>query len=311
MSRFREAPALMLLVLVVVWLSATHHEFRNYENLSLVGQEAGALGIMACGEAIVILTGGIDLAVGATLAIAACAAGASTAGGLPWFLGALLGLAVGTLGGWANGALITLRKLPPILATLATMMLFRAAANVATGAAPYNQLPASFKAMGSGFTPFAVFIVVTAVIALMLTRSRTGRHVVAVGGAEQSARLSGVNVGRVLRFAYLVSGACAGLAGLLMSAGANNAQWNLGDGYEMDVIAAVVIGGVRLTGGQGSVVGAAIGAALIVVLRNALFLSGVPNEQYGLVTGAVVLLAALFEQARRTRSTGPAAQRAA
>src|SRR5204863_1196015 len=116
-----------------------------------------------------------------------------------------------------------------------------------------------------------------------------------------AARLSGVRVDSTLRRVYLLSGFCAAVAGLLMAAGANNAQWGLAEGWELEVIAAVVIGGVRLTGGEGSVIGAGLGALIIVVLRNALFLSGVPTERYGLITGAVILLAALAEQLRRSR----------
>lgn len=299
--RIRELPVLLLMLLLLGWLTATKPAFRTPENLAQVGQEAGLLGILACGEALVILTGGIDLSVGATLAMAACAAGSAMMGGWPWPLAALLGLLVGGAGGWLNGALITYRRLPPLLTTLGTLLVFRALTNIRTGAVPYNQLPDSFKAFGKGFTPLLIFFVVLALFALMLARSRFGRRVVAVGGSEQATRLSGVPVDAVLRRVYLIAGLCAALAGLLMSAAANNAQWNLAEGYELEVIAAVVVGGVRLTGGEGSVIGAGLGALIIVVLRNALFLSGVPVEQYGLMTGAVILLAAVSEQFRRAR----------
>jgi ribose transport system permease protein len=300
-GRIRELPALLLLLMVLVWVLAAKPAFRTPENLAQVGQEAGLLGILACGEALVILTGGIDLSIGAAVAVAACVAGWRMTGGAPWPAAALLGLLAGGLAGWINGALITYRRLPPILVTLASLLLYRAGTNVATGAVPFNQLPDGFLALGRGFTPFLVFLVVTAAFAVVLARARFGRRVVAVGGSEQAARLSGVPVNPILRRVYLLSGLCAGLAGLLTSAATNSAQWNLADGWELDVIASVVIGGVRLTGGEGSVLGAALGALIIVALRNALFLSGVPNEQYGLITGAVILLAALAEQFRRVR----------
>ena len=132
---------------------------------------------------------------------------------------------------------------------------------------------------------------------------RLGRRIIAVGASESAVRLSGVNTQAVLRLVYLLCGACAGLAGLLMGAATNSAQANLADGYELDVISAVVIGGVRLTGGEGSILGAALGALIIVVMRNALFLYGLPTEQYGLITGAIILIAAFAEQARRNRET--------
>jgi ribose transport system permease protein len=299
--KVRELPALFVLVVVVGWLWFTNPHFRTMENLTQVGSEIGLLGILACGEALVILTGGIDLSVGAILAMSACAGGMRMMAGTSWPLAALLSLLVAGAGGWINGALITYRRLTPILTTLATLLLFRAITNIVTGAVPYNNLPEGFKAIGRGHLPFIIFLLVVMLLALILALARFGRRVMAVGGSEQAARLSGVPTDAVLRRVYLISGLCAGLAGLLMSAGANTAQSNLADGLELEVIAAVVIGGVRLTGGEGSVIGVALGAAIIVVLRNALFLSGVPKDQYGLITGAVILLAALTEQMRRSR----------
>jgi ribose/xylose/arabinose/galactoside ABC-type transport system permease subunit len=273
--------------------------FRSAENLAVVAQDAGILGILACGEALVILTGGIDLSVGSALALSACLGGALMMHGTPWPLACIASLAAGAATGAANGTLITYRRLPPILVTLATLLLFRGVTNVLTGAAPYNVLPDSFKSMGRGYLPFAAFVVVALAASLAVNRSRLGRHVVAVGGSEPAARLSGIAVGGVLRRVYVLAGVLAAVAGLLMAAANGNAQWTLADGWELDVIAAVVIGGVRLTGGEGSVAGAGVGAMIIVVLRNALFLSGVPVERYGLVTGGVILIAALTEQWRR------------
>ena len=299
--KIRELPALLVLTLALVWLFATKSSFRTPENLSQVGLQIGLLGILAMGEGLVILTGGIDLSVGAVLAMSACVAGARMSAGTPWPVAVIMALAVGALGGFINGALITYRKLTPILTTLSTLLVFRALTNIWTGAIPYNQLPEGFNKLGRGQMPFLFFLVVVSLFAVGLARSRFGRRVVAVGGSEQSARLSGVPTDAIIRRVYVAAGLCAALAGLLMSAGANNAQWNLGEGWELEVIAAVVIGGVRLTGGEGSLIGAAIGAAIIVVLRNALFLSGVPTDQYGLITGAVIIIAALTEQFRRAR----------
>ncbi len=275
--------------------------FRRPENLIAVGQEASFLGIMACGEALVVLTGGIDLSVAAIAAVAACTTGSRMTAGTGWPLACVLGLTGSAICGLVNGALITYRRLPPILTTLATLLIFRAATSIETGAAPYNGLPAGFVALGRGLAPICIFVLSAAFFALVLARSRFGRRVVAVGGSELSVRLSGVPVEPVLRHVYLLAGLCAGIAGMLMASAANNAQWNLADGWELDVIAAVVIGGVTLTGGEGSIIGAALGALIVVVLRNALFLSGVPVERYGLITGAVIVLAALAEQLRRTR----------
>ncbi|MGC8667339.1 MAG: ABC transporter permease [Chthonomonadales bacterium] len=301
LGAIRELPAAAMLALVVAWIAGTRASFHTYANLAQVGQEGALIGIMACGEALVILTGGIDLSVGAILALSACAAGSLMMAGWPVAAAGAVGLAAGAACGWINGALITYRRLPPILSTLSTLLIYRAVTNIETRAEPFNQLPQSFRMLGGGFVPFGVFVAVVAVFAAVLARMRFGRRVVAIGGSDEAVRLSGVPVDAVLRRVYMLSGLCAAISGLIMSAAANNAQWNLAEGWELEVIAAVVIGGVRLTGGMGSVIGAALGALIIVVLRNALFLSGVPTERYGLVTGGVILAAAMGEQIRRMR----------
>jgi ribose transport system permease protein len=287
------------LAIALGWLALASPAFWTRENLAVVSQDAGILGIMACGEALVILTGGVDLSVGSSLALSACVGGAMMMAGVPWPLAALTSLLAGCLAGLVNGTLITKRRLPPILVTLSTLLLYRGATNVATGAAPFNLLPEGFKALGKGFTPACAMLAVGVALAVMLGRARFGRHIVAVGSSSSAARLSGLNTAAIVRGVYVLSGGCASLAGLFMAAANGNAQWTLADGWELDVIAATVIGGVRLTGGEGSVIGALLGALIIVVMRNALFLSGVPVQQYGLITGVVIVLAALAEQWRR------------
>lgn len=296
----RELPAVVLLVAAALWLLLSKPSFRSPGNLAVVGQDAGMLGLMACGETLVILTGGIDLSVASALAMSACLCGALIMAGTPWPAAAIAAIGLGLLAGWVNGALVTWRRLPPILVTLATLLLFRGITNILTGAAPYNLLPEAYKAIGRGGWPMLALVVVASVLSIGIGRSRFGRHLVASGGNESAARLSGIGVPSVLRRAYALSGMLAASAGLLMAAANGNAQWTLADGWELDVIAAVVIGGVRLTGGQGSVIGATVGALIIVILRNALFLSGVPTEQYGLVTGGVIVAAALSERWRST-----------
>lgn len=280
-------------------LLLTTPAFRTPDNLAVVAQDAGILGIMACGEALVILTAGIDLSIGSTLAMSACVAGSAMMRGLTWPVAVVLGLLVGYLGGTLNGALVTYRRLPPIIVTLATLLLYRGLTNVATGAAPYNLLPESFKQIGRGFVPLGALLLISVALWVTLGYTRFGRHVMAVGGSASAARLSGVAVPSISRRVYALAGLLTACAGLLLAAANGNAQWTLADGWELDVIAAVVIGGVRLTGGEGSMLGAALGAMIIVILRNALFLSGVPVEQYGLITGAVIVVAALTEQWRR------------
>jgi ribose transport system permease protein len=297
---------LVLLMAAVVWLTAALPTFRAPANLLNVGQQAGMLGIMVFGEALVILTGGIDLSVGAIAAMAACVAGSCMAGGMGWAAAVGLGLVTGAAAGWLNGALITYRGWPPILTTLATLLLYRSLANIFTGAKTYTPLPTGYTGLGTGWTPVLLFVGLLAVLAVAQARARFGRHVMAVGGAEQAARLTGLPTASILRRVYLLSGLFAAAGGILLSASANAATWDIANEYELQVIAAVVIGGVRLTGGEGSLIGAALGAVIIVVMQNALILYGRPVEQYGLITGIIILLAAFAEQARRSREAGSA-----
>lgn len=304
----RELPAFLVLAASLLFLFLRLPSFRSPENLGQIGQQAGLIGIMACGEALVILTGGIDLSVGAIAALAACVAGSRMTAGMGWLPATLLALLAGAAAGFVNGALITYRKLPSIITTLATLLLFRACTNIATGALPYHDLPDRFKSLGLGYAPLLVFVVTVVALAVMLARTRFGRSLIATGGNEQSARLSGIPTDRVLRRAYLLSGLCAAISGILYAASSNVAQWNMAEGYELGAIAAVVIGGVKLTGGEGSVVGVGLGAALMVVWQNGLFLLERPKEQYGLVTGAIILIAAFAERFRHAREakTAPA-----
>ncbi len=299
----REAPALVLLLVIIAWMFLFKSTFRSLENIGQIGQQAGILGIMACGEALVILTGGVDLSVGAIAAMAACVAGGRMSAGMPWQLAVICGLGAGLAGGWINGALITYRKLPPILTTLATLLGFRAFTNIITGAVPYTPLSAGFGKIASSYGPIVSFVLVVVVLATVLARVRFGRRIVAIGCNEQAVRLSGISTDAVIRRVYLLSGLLAGAAGILISGASNSAQWNIADGYELNAIAAVVIGGVRLSGGEGSIIGAALGAIILVTMQKSLFLYGRPQEQYGLVIGAVILLAAFAEQFRRFRES--------
>lgn len=302
----RELPILILLIVVCALLAVLVPAFRTHDNLTAVGENAAFIGIMACGEALVIMAGGLDLSVGSILALSSCAAAMMIASGQSWPLAAVAGIAVGAMAGLLNGCFITYRRLPPILTTLATLLLFRNGISLATHGRAFGPFPDAFNTIGAGWTPLAVFVGLAALSAVFCARSRFGRWTLAIGGSEQSALLSAVPVARVKRATYLISGLCAGISGWIVMAFNNNAQSSVGLGSELDVIAACVVGGIRITGGDGSVTGAAMGALLIALLRDALILTGRPTEQYGLFTGAVILVAALLEGWRTRRNQRPA-----
>lgn len=297
----REFPTLILLAVLCAYMAANYPVFLTANNLMVVGFNAAFIGIMACGQAMVILGAGLDLSVGSILAVASCATGAALTGGQPILAAALWGLLAGAGAGYLNGALITYRRLPPILTTLATLLLFRYGVSIITASKNYGPFPDAFNLIGAKWTPVIIFLLVAIMLSWVSQRARFGRWVIAMGGSEQAVRLSGVNVDRIKRGTYVLSGACAGLAALIVMAFNNNAQSTVGSGYELDVIAACVIGGVRITGGDGSIAGAALGAVLIALLRDMLILTNRPIEQYGLFTGGVILFAALLEQFRLQR----------
>lgn len=297
----RELPTLALLIAAGLLLTAKVPSFHMPSNLTTLGKDAAIIGIMACGEGLVILSGGLDLSIASTLALSSCVTAGLLAIGQPWPVAALAGLLSAAAAGLLNGALITYRKLPPILTTLATLLLFRYGTSIATHARNYGPFPDAFNLLAKDWNPLLILIVVALLLTLLTTRTPLGRWLTAMGGNEQAALLSGVPTDRVKRIAYLLSGLCAGLAGLIAMAYNNNTQSNVATGYELNVIAACVVGGVAITGGEGTLPGAVLGAALIVLVQDALILTNQPPERSGLFTGGVVLVAAALEQWRKVR----------
>lgn len=297
----RELPTLVLLVAAGLILAAKVPAFRTSYNLTTLGKDAAIIGIMACGEGLVILSGGLDLSVASILALSSCVAAGGMAAGWPWPLAALAGLLAAGAAGMINGAFVTYRRLPPILTTLATLMLFRYGISIATRARNYGPFPDAFNLLAKDWNPLLILLAVGLIFTLLTVLTPFGRWLTAMGGNEQAALLSGVPTERVKRIAYLLSGLCAGLAGLIAMAYNNNTQSNVATGYELSVIAACVVGGVAITGGEGTLPGAVLGALLIELVQDALILTGRPPEQHGLFTGGVVLAAAVLERWRKTR----------
>jgi ribose transport system permease protein len=320
----REVPTLGLVLVLSAALALTVPAFRERANVLAVGQNAALIGILAVGEALVILGAGLDLSVGSIMALAACIAGACVAAGWSWLPATTAGLAAGLAAGAVNGGLITdriplpfvgalLRKTglparsaprPPILTTLATLLLFRYGVSLLTKNRSFDAFDTSAPGLyrlGQSNVAIAAFVVAVVLLAVVTLRTRYGRWTVAFGGGEAATRLSGVPTAAVQQIGYALSGLCASATGILTMAFVNHAQWDMGKGAELDAIAACVVGGVRITGGDGSILGAALGAVLISLLQNALVLLGRPKEQCGLFTGGVILIAAVFEQLRLNR----------
>lgn len=299
--------AAVLAVLVAVFAIAAPHFF-SADNLLNVSLQASITAIIAAGMTFVILTAGIDLSVGSVVALSGIVATSTLKLGLPPTFGLPLaiaaGLAFGALSGGIAGLVVARFSVAPFIVTLALMTVWRGVAFVVTSGRPVWDLPAAFGTLGGARLlgiPFPT-LVMTAVYAaahVALRKTRFGRHVFAVGGNPEAARLAGIRTQRVVASVYVLCGTLAAASGVLLASRMNSGQPNAGLMYELDVIAAVVVGGTSLSGGRGSIVGTFLGAMLIAVLRNGLNLLDVDSYVQQVVVGVVILLAVLFDPVRK------------
>ena len=297
----------ILLAMCLFLTIAVQDKFLSGSNLISVIRQFSFYGILAVGMCMVIITAGIDLSVGSVFALSgvmACIA--ITDWSLPVPVGVLIGLAVGGVMGYFNGFCVTILKLPPMIATLGTMSIARGMAYTITGGYPIGSLPDAFKFLGLGYiagipTPIVLMVVLAILAILFLQKTVIGRWIYAIGGNEEGARISGVRVNSVKRLVYAISGVMAAVSGIAMAARLGVGQSTAGQSYEMDAIAAVVIGGASLSGGSGSIIGAIIGAAIMGVLRNGLVLLDVSAYWQQTVIGAVIILAVALDNLRHRK----------
>ncbi|AGS33864.1 ribose/xylose/arabinose/galactoside ABC-type transporter permease [Corynebacterium maris DSM 45190] len=290
-----------LIVLIIALALATPH-FLTAGNLVNVGVQAATVAIIAFGMTFVIVTGGIDLSVGAVAALGGMVAAYSWAEmGLPGWLTLLLGLATGLLAGAIAGLSIAYGKLPAFIATLAMMSIARGLTLVVSEGSPVPSADAvNWMGRDVGFLPMPIVMMVMAGLICWFILSRTvlGRSMYAIGGNMEAARLSGLPVRRILISVYALSGLFAAWAGLVMTARLSSAQPQAGVGYELDAIAAVVIGGASLAGGRGGAWGTFVGAILLAVIRNGLNLLNVSSFWQQIVIGVVIAAAVGFDVIR-------------
>lgn len=297
-----------LIAIFLVFFIASPY-FRQGSNIVAILLSTAVNGVLALGVTFVIITGGIDLSIGTVLTFSAVMTGVSIVDlGLPVPLGVLVGLLAGGLCGLVNGFVIAKMKVPPFIATLGMMMMTKGLALILSHSKPvyFTDLP-SFRqiAMGSLIPgvniPNAVLILFGAAIiaALILGKTILGRYNFAIGSNEEATRLSGVNVDTWKMAIYTLCGLFAGLGGVLMSSRLDSAQPALGSGYELDAIAAVVIGGTSLSGGEGTILGTIIGAFIMSTLINGLRIMSVPQEWQMVVTGLIVIGAVYLDIMRR------------
>ena len=296
------------LIVMFLAFSIVSPNFATFDNIVGILLATSVTGVLAIGATFVIITSGIDLSIGTVMTFSAVFAGLFiTNMGLPVFVGVLGGIAAGGLCGFLNGTAIAKAKIPPFIATLGMMMITKGFSLVLAKAKPiyFNDTPSFAKiSMGSFLgIPNAVliFFAVAIIASLILSKTVLGRYNVALGSNEEAARLSGINVDKWKIAIYTLCGIFAGIAGIMMAARLNSAQPALGAGYEMDAIAAAVIGGTSLSGGEGTIIGTVIGAFIISVLTNGLRIMSVPQEWQTIITGCIVILAVYMDIKRRKK----------
>lgn len=304
--------ALTALIVLVIAMSALSGDFMTTDNLLNVGVQAAVTAILAFGVTFVIVSAGIDLSVGSVAALSATVlAWSATSEGVPVFLAVLLAIATGIACGLVNGFLVSYGKLPPFIATLAMLSVARGLSLVISQGSPIA-FPDSVSHLGDtlgGWLPVPVLVMVGMglITAFVLGRTYIGRSMYAIGGNEEAARLSGLRVKKQKLAIYAFSGLFAAAAGIVLAARLSSAQPQAAQGYELDAIAAVVIGGASLAGGTGKASGTLIGALILAVLRNGLNLLSVSAFWQQVVIGVVIALAVLLDTVRRKAGATPVA----
>lgn len=301
----RELGTLGGLLALGLLLTALTPHFLTVSNLLNVMEQTSINAVIAVGMTFVILSGGIDLSVGSLVALSGVVMASALQAGAPIPAALLAGVLTGALCGLVNGALVTLGRLPPFIATLGMMSVARGAALLFTDGRPVSGFAAGFRTLATGRVlmvpvPVVVTLVVYVLAHLVLTRTRFGRYVYAIGGNEEATRLSGVPVRFHKSMVYALSGLVSALAAAILTARLNSAQPIAGMMYELDAIAATVIGGTSLLGGQGRVSGTLIGALIMGVLRNGLNLLGISSFLQQVVIGLVIVGAVLLDSLLKT-----------
>jgi ribose transport system permease protein len=291
------------LILIVLILSIINSDFLTISNVFNVLRQVSINALIAFGMTFVILTGGIDLSVGSIIALSSAFAAGMMATGTNSWLAIGVGVVAGTLMGTINGVVIARGKVAPFIATLATMTIFRGLTLVYTAGKPITGLPDSFGLIGRGYLfeipmPVVWMLVAFGALYVLLKFTSFGRHVFALGGNEEATRLSGINTNRVKVLVYSISGLLASISGIILTSRLNSAQPTAGTSYELDAIAAVVLGGTSLSGGKGWIVGTLIGAMIIGILDNGLNLMNVSSFYQQVVKGTVILVAVLLDRSK-------------
>lgn len=296
----------LILVVMCAIMAAVSPAFIKITNILSTARSFSAIAVAGIGVSMIIITGGIDLSIGSVYGLAGVISAMLVVSGVPLIPGILGGMLLGSVVGALNGLMVVYLKLPPFIATMGTMQIARGICYIITQGYPVNNLPMEYTVLGQGYllgipVPIWVMVLIAILFAIFLNTTTTGRRIFALGGNEEATRISGINTKRLKVLVYTLGAALAGLAGIITASKLGVGQPTAGIGFEMDAIAAVVIGGASLSGGEGTVTGTIIGAAIIGVLRNALVLLSVDSYWQTLIIGCVIILAVTIDQLRKGR----------
>ena len=300
-SMSRELAVLVALLLVIVVFTILDPIYLVPGNLIDIVKQATINGILAIGMTVIIITGGIDLSIGCTFAIVIVAVGSMVVAGVPSLVAIILGALIGALIGSFNGFIVTKMHIQPFIATLGTMSAFRGLAYVFTGGWPVLNIPSTYRKIFTtkilGDIPISVLVLfaIAIIVHILLSKTRFGNYIYAVGGNEDASKLSGVNVDLTKIGAYAIGGVCAAFAGMIMLANLGTGEPAAGEGYETDAIAAAAIGGTSMAGGKGTILGTLLGALLLAALKIGMIVIGVESFWQFVVTGIIIVIAAYFE----------------
>ncbi len=307
--RFDQRGLLLGILLLLAILSILSPHFRQINNMMLIMKEASFIGIVAAGQTLVVLAGGIDLSVGSILALASIIAallmtGVGSMAPINPYLAIIVALGMSALIGAGQGWLIAKRKMPPFIVTLVSLGILRSIALVITESRTIHSFPEDFKwiadaSIGGFPMPGLIMLVIFFILGYVLRNSRLGSYIYVIGGNESSARLSGVPVDQYKIYTYMLSGILAALSGIILMARLDGAVYTLGEDYGLNSVAAVIIGGTSLSGGVGGLRGTLIGVLIMTIVQNGLVMLNIAYQWHGIVIGSIILLAVFIDMERR------------